>query len=155
MRTVSLLVLVSFLSVPALARAQDDDTQGLGAAAFKTAAQKVIQAGMKAMKTCQETAVKKHPKVAGKVTVGWLVDARGVVSDAKVLSSSTHDKALDACAVKEVGGWRFPVRQVPAGIAPMMAMRTTITFAKPKPKKDATKKGKKGAGAAKPSGASR
>lgn len=154
MRAVSLLVLVSFLSVPALARAQDDDSEGLGPAAFKTAAQKVIHTGMKAMRSCQEKAVKKHPKAAGKVTLGWMVNADGAVSDAKVLSSTTHDEALDGCAVGQVAGWRFPARKVPAGITPLMAMRTTITFEKPKPKKAKKKGAGKPAAKAKPNGAS-
>jgi Ca-activated chloride channel family protein len=70
------------------------------------------QGYLKAIEACYNDFLKKHPGVIGKVTVALTIGPNGQVQGASIGASDLKQPTLEACLIKEVKLWTFPV---PAG----------------------------------------
>ncbi len=61
-----------------------------------------------AIQRCFEQALRKQPKLAGKVTVSFVIGAQGSVTSASVQNSTVSSTALERCVVDRVRSFRFP-----------------------------------------------
>lgn len=66
-----------------------------------------VKANMSAVRSCYEGALRRDPKVAGRVEVAWTLDA-GRVTATRVVEDTTGDATLSACIDESVRGWVFP-----------------------------------------------
>jgi hypothetical protein len=71
----------------------------------------VVRAHLGEVRSCYEQGLVVEPQLAGRVSVRFTIDARGMVSEATVASSSLPAAAepVAACIVAALKGWRFPV----------------------------------------------
>lgn len=69
---------------------------------------KVIRDHRDQIRFCYESQLQRHPKLAGKVAVKFLITANGTVAVASVSQSTTGVGALDSCVVTKVKTWLFP-----------------------------------------------
>ena len=70
------------------------------------------QGYLKAIEACYNDFLKKHPGVIGKVTVALTIGPNGQVQGASIAASDLKQPTLEACLIKEMKLWTFPV---PAG----------------------------------------
>ncbi len=71
----------------------------------------VIKANIGEIRRCYEAQLARSPKLAGRVSVKFVVSATGAVSSSTVAASTTGDPELDACVASRVGGFVFPAPQ--------------------------------------------
>lgn len=71
----------------------------------------VVRSHVAEIRGCYELGLAADPQLAGRVSVRFMIDPRGAVSEAVVASSSLPALAepVQACIVAAVKGWRFPV----------------------------------------------
>ncbi len=71
----------------------------------------VVRTHVGEIRSCYEQGLVADPELAGRVSVRFTIDARGIVSEAEVASSSLHPGAepVAACIVAALKAWRFPV----------------------------------------------
>lgn len=82
---------------------------GAGGAIEKGALQKVIQSHQGEIVKCYEERLSHDPRLAGKVTMRWVVQANGGVGEVKVADATTlEDHALHECMKARIATWRFP-----------------------------------------------
>lgn len=60
---------------------------------------------------CYEKQLQRFPKLAGKVTLSWVISMDGSVMKPRVKSSSLKNKDAESCMIRSLGGWRFPKPQ--------------------------------------------
>jgi hypothetical protein len=60
---------------------------------------------------CYEKQLNRFPKLAGKVTLSWVISMDGSVKKPRVKSSSLKNKDVESCMIRSLGGWRFPKPQ--------------------------------------------
>lgn len=60
---------------------------------------------------CYEKQLQRFPKLAGKVTLSWIISMDGSVKKPRVKSSSLKNKDAESCMIRSLGGWRFPKPQ--------------------------------------------
>ena len=83
-----------YLAIPREPKAAPDPVQG------------VVRSKMGELKACYEAEQRKVTAVAGKIEVGWSVNA-GVVSKVHVISNETGDAVLATCITDHVARWSF------------------------------------------------
>jgi hypothetical protein len=69
---------------------------------------RVVLAHRGALQACFELESRKDPGLGGSITVDWVIDANGSVSDARMAESTMHNQRVEGCVVNEVRSWRFP-----------------------------------------------
>ncbi len=60
---------------------------------------------------CYEKQLQRFPKLAGKVTLSWIISMDGSVKKPRVKSSSLKNGDAESCMVRSLSGWRFPKPQ--------------------------------------------
>lgn len=84
--------------------APDGDLGGLTEAEIL----KVVSSRKNGLKTCYERELQRSKDLGGKVIIGWKIDARGQVLDARVQSSTMRNGRVEDCLVRQVSSMRFP-----------------------------------------------
>jgi TonB family protein len=69
---------------------------------------RVVKRHESEIRFCYESALRKHPDLAGKVTARWVIAQTGDVETAEITESSLGDPAAEACILERVKRWRFP-----------------------------------------------
>lgn len=69
---------------------------------------KVIHSHVSQIRFCYESEMIKNPKLAGKVSVKFVITASGSVATSAVVQTSTGDSMLDQCVSGRVRTWQFP-----------------------------------------------
>ena len=82
----------------------------------REAVRRVIRAGLREIRGCYERELNKLNKtqrLEGKVVIGWTIADHGRALNAKVVSSSLNNRAVENCVRDRLSTWRFP--DPPAG----------------------------------------
>jgi hypothetical protein len=66
----------------------------------------VVRSNKGSLLFCHEQALKKNPKVAGKIVVGWTVSAN-TATDVYVIDNTTDDRDLETCVISKIRRWKF------------------------------------------------
>ncbi|MBE8221913.1 MAG: AgmX/PglI C-terminal domain-containing protein [Bdellovibrionales bacterium] len=74
----------------------------------KAAIAAVIQAHLSEVRFCYEKALQGQPDLKGRVVVGFLIKANGLVKTAKIKASSLNFPSVEFCIVKHLKLWKFP-----------------------------------------------
>jgi hypothetical protein len=69
------------------------------------------------LRACYEIEAQKHPDLRGEATIAWEIDEAGVVTNARVSSTTLANERLEACIVRQVQSWQFPKSDAPTTIA--------------------------------------
>jgi TonB family protein len=57
---------------------------------------------------CYNKQLTRHPDLAGKVVLSWIINMDGSVKNARVRSSSLGNKDAESCMVRALESWSFP-----------------------------------------------
>lgn len=82
----------------------------------REAVRRVIRAGLREIRGCYERELNKLNRtqhLEGKVVIGWTIADHGRALNAKVVSSSLNNRAVENCVRDRLSTWRFP--DPPAG----------------------------------------
>ena len=79
------------------------------------------QGYLKEVEDCYHNFLKKHPGVLGKITVALAIGPNGQVHEASIATSDLQQPTLEACIIKKVKSWTFP----------LLAGKGTITLTVP------------------------
>jgi TonB family protein len=69
---------------------------------------RVIHANRNQIRYCYENQLTRYPKLAGKVTVKFVITAEGTVSSSQVAQSTAGNADLETCVAGRVRTWLFP-----------------------------------------------
>jgi hypothetical protein len=69
---------------------------------------RIVRAHINELRTCYQDGLAKDPKLAGRVTVDFVIAASGKVSSSVVASSDLADASVGKCIAKAVKRWMFP-----------------------------------------------
>jgi len=69
---------------------------------------RVIHANRNQIRYCYESQLTRFPKLAGKVTVKFVISAAGTVASSQVASSTAGNAELETCVAGRVHTWLFP-----------------------------------------------
>ncbi len=69
---------------------------------------RIVRQNLARMRLCYETALVKNPKLAGRVTVKFVIDRSGAVASAVVESKDLPDEAVASCVTKSFLPLQFP-----------------------------------------------
>jgi TonB family protein len=69
---------------------------------------RIVRKNTAQVKRCYEGALKRNPKLAGKLVIAWVIGANGRVTKASVVENSTESEKLGKCVTSRVRRWRFP-----------------------------------------------
>lgn len=69
---------------------------------------RVVRTHMPEIRSCYETRLQLNPKLAGKVTLSFVIGTQGTVQSVKVQSSTLPDEVVGQCLTKAVKRWKFP-----------------------------------------------
>lgn len=83
-------------------RAEIDGTMNTDAVA------RTIRLGMPAIRTCYQRALKRNPKLTGKVTVRLNINTMGAVTRVTIDSDTVGDPQVTSCIQSYASRWRFP-----------------------------------------------
>jgi biopolymer transport protein ExbD len=75
---------------------------------------RIVRAHLNEVRTCYRAGLDKDPKLAGSVTIDFVIAASGKVSSSVVASSDLADASVANCIAKAVKRWVFP-KPKPAG----------------------------------------
>jgi hypothetical protein len=67
-----------------------------------------VRARMSAIKGCYERALKRNPKLSGKITVRWTITLAGTVQGVDIDQDTMGDSEVANCIKVLVARWRFP-----------------------------------------------
>ncbi len=73
-----------------------------------SAVARVLRRGMRALKSCYQRALKRNPKLSGKITVILTIGSTGKVSRVEIDKDSVGDSAVTSCIKSFSKRWRFP-----------------------------------------------
>jgi hypothetical protein len=87
------------------------EPRSASAAIDKDLIRTVVRTHVGEIRSCYEQGLIADPQLAGRVSVRFTIDARGMVSEASVVSSTlpTAAEPVAACIVGALKAWRFPV----------------------------------------------
>lgn len=74
----------------------------------KEVIRRVVRSKIAQVRYCYERQLMKNPRLAGKVTLKWVVSGTGKVVKASVASSSLNDLSTERCIEQKILRWRFP-----------------------------------------------
>ena len=69
---------------------------------------RVLRRGMRALKACYQRALKRNPKLNGKISVILTINATGKVSRVEIDKDTVGDGAVTSCIKSFAKRWRFP-----------------------------------------------
>lgn len=69
---------------------------------------RVIRLGKGAIQACYQRALKRNPKLTGKISIRLIINAMGKVTKVSVDSDSVGDPSVTSCIKSIAGRWRFP-----------------------------------------------
>jgi outer membrane biosynthesis protein TonB len=69
---------------------------------------RVVRAHKNAIRTCYDRELQRTKGLGGKIVIRWKIDAGGVVSGAKVRSSSMRNGRVEDCIVRRIARMKFP-----------------------------------------------
>ena len=67
----------------------------------------MIRANINRIKYCYQKQLSKSPRLAGRVTVRFGINARGLVFLAEVKSTTLKNRAVEQCVLGVVRTWKF------------------------------------------------
>ena len=70
--------------------------------------QSYIRRHAAAIHACYEKELRRNPTLRGRITVEWTIESTGLVSNAKVKSSTLENQAVETCVVDRIKRIRFP-----------------------------------------------
>jgi hypothetical protein len=70
-----------------------------------------VRARMGAIKACYERALKRNPKLSGKISMRWTITPAGTVQGVDVDSDTMGDSEVANCIKALIARWRFPAPQ--------------------------------------------
>jgi outer membrane biosynthesis protein TonB len=73
-----------------------------------SAVARVLRRGMRALKACYQKALKRNPKLAGKVAVILTINKLGKVTRVEIDQDTVGDSAVTSCIKSYCKRWRFP-----------------------------------------------
>ena len=73
-----------------------------------SAVSRVIRRGMRAIRTCYQRALKRNPKLSGKVAIRLTIAATGKVTSVEIEENSMGDAQVASCIRGYAKRWRFP-----------------------------------------------
>lgn len=108
----------------------------------KNTIQSAIRTNQHHFRQCYENALKKQPKLKGRVVVSFVIAASGKVSNASIKSSTLGHKGVEACLQTHIAAIQFPKPQgggivrvnYPLNFAPSLPAPPTVAAAKAAPK---------------------
>ena len=69
---------------------------------------KEVRKRLGAVLSCYERALKRRPKLSGKIVVSFTIGSTGSVTDAEMASDTLGDAEVSSCVIANVKRWRFP-----------------------------------------------
>ena len=69
---------------------------------------RTIRRGMNAIKGCYQRALKRNPKLSGKIAIRLVINPTGKVTDVEIETDSVGDSQVTSCIVGYARRWRFP-----------------------------------------------
>jgi tetratricopeptide (TPR) repeat protein len=81
----------------------------IGPAADREAIAATVQAGLAPIQACYTDRLKRNRRLAGKLEVGFTIEADGSVSQAAVTRSELNDEIVESCVVEAMQALSFPV----------------------------------------------
>ncbi|GAB4291420.1 MAG: hypothetical protein Kow0090_04920 [Myxococcota bacterium] len=69
---------------------------------------RVVKSRLSAVQNCYETALKRNPKLQGKIVIAFTIAKDGRVKGADVESSTISDPSVASCIISRLRHWRFP-----------------------------------------------
>lgn len=79
----------------------------------REAVRRVVQAGMREIRSCYERQLNKNKGLEGRIVLAWVIAEQGKVLSARVKNSNMNNKELEECMIGRLKTWRFP--EPPAG----------------------------------------
>lgn len=73
-----------------------------------SAVARILSRGMRALKGCYQRALKRNPKLSGKITVILSINATGKVTKVEIDTDTVGDSSVNACIKGFSRRWRFP-----------------------------------------------
>jgi hypothetical protein len=73
-----------------------------------SAVARVLRRGMRALKSCYQRALKRNPKLSGKIAVILTIGSTGKVSRVEIDKDTVGDGAVTSCIKSFAKRWRFP-----------------------------------------------
>ena len=73
--------------------------------------QRVVRRHRSEIKSCYERQLQKNPKLAGTVTVKFIIAGTGSVMTAMIASSDMNDATMESCMTRKIRAWSFPEPQ--------------------------------------------
>ena len=70
--------------------------------------EKVIKQQIPSIEGCYQKALEKKARLQGEVTFQLIIDSKGKVAKASLVSSRLNDKRLENCMMKKIKEWNFP-----------------------------------------------
>jgi hypothetical protein len=67
----------------------------------------VVQARRNDIRQCHEAALKQHPKLSGKVALGWTIRPSGDVLNVRIVENTTNNASLAECMTEKLKSWKF------------------------------------------------
>lgn len=74
----------------------------------KEAIARVVRQHEKEIKYCYEIELNKNPSLAGKVSMFWIIDGTGAVSEARPQESTLGSSSAERCMAQKIRRWKFP-----------------------------------------------
>jgi hypothetical protein len=68
----------------------------------------VIRRNIHQIRACYEAQLAKHPTLAGKISIRFVIAVNGTVSESNVAQASTNNPELETCLATHVRTWIFP-----------------------------------------------
>jgi Ca-activated chloride channel family protein len=90
----------------------------------KAIVERVVRARLSAVRHCYERRLTSAPRLKGQLDLAWIIDASGLVKDARVTADTVGDAELAACVVQQVQRWRFPAPKGTAKVTWSVALKT-------------------------------
>ncbi len=69
---------------------------------------RIVRAHANEVRACYEKGLSRDPNLSGRVSVRFVIGAKGKVSEAEVDTSTLKDGAVAKCVAKAVESWKFP-----------------------------------------------
>jgi hypothetical protein len=69
---------------------------------------RLVRTHINEVRSCYSAGLKKNPKLAGRVTVNFVISGSGTVVSSMVESTTLADTTVENCIAKAVKRWRFP-----------------------------------------------
>ncbi|HAG90900.1 MAG TPA: FHA domain-containing protein, partial [Bdellovibrionales bacterium] len=67
-----------------------------------------IRDHLREIRTCYERALQRQPDLFGKITLSWVIEEKGRVKSAKVVSNDMGNAEVAQCIKSKLQTWTFP-----------------------------------------------